>query len=155
MSVEVESTPTVAESVISLTESAARQITTMLAEDSEAVIIEGDPSGLQRLFNNLVDNAIKYGGTARVRVSRDGEVAVVQIDDAGPGLRGDELLRVFEPFYRSRSAVARERPGTGLGLAIIERVVTRHGGTVEVESVLGEGTTFRVWLPAAPHADVR
>ena len=67
--------------------------------------------------------------------------------DTGIGIAAAEVDKVFAPFFRSSSREARTRPGTGLGLAIIERVVTGHDGTVEVESVLDEGTTFTVWLP--------
>lgn len=89
-----------------------------LAGDSVAITVEGDPSGLTRLFSNLVDNAIKYGGTARVRVVRDGDMAVVQIDETGPGLRGEVLLRAFHPFYRADSSRNLDQGGVGLGLPI-------------------------------------
>lgn len=120
-----------------------------LAEDSEAVIIEGDPSGLQRLFNNLVDNAIKYGGTARVRVFRDGGMAVVQIDDTGPGLRGDELLRVFEPFYRADASRNLDQGGVGLGLPIARATARGHGGEVVLRPQ-PVGLRAIVTLPVAP-----
>jgi signal transduction histidine kinase len=75
--------------------------------------------------------------------------------DTGIGIDASEWGLVFTPFYRSSSSQARARPGTGLGLAITERVVKAHQGTIAVESELGAGTTFDVWLPLARTADVR
>ena len=74
--------------------------------------------------------------------------------DTGIGIPSDEVDKVFTPFFRSSSPEARRRPGTGLGLAIIERVVTGHQGTIRLASDIGEGTTFTVWLPLAPPAEV-
>ena len=73
------------------------------------------------------------------------ELAVV---DEGIGIAEEEQGRLFEEFFRSETVEARARPGTGLGLAVVDRVVRRHRGRIEVESELGEGTTFRVLLPA-------
>ncbi|MDB5469523.1 MAG: hypothetical protein JWR84_1083 [Caulobacter sp.] len=120
-----------------------------LAEDSVPVIVEGDPSGLQRLFGNLVDNAIKYGGTARVRVSRDGDMALVQIDDTGPGLRGEDLLRAFDPFYRADSSRNLDQAGVGLGLPIARATARGHGGEVVLRPQL-VGLRAIVTLPIAP-----
>ena len=120
-----------------------------LAEDSDAVIVEGDPSGLTRLFSNLVDNAIKYGGTARVRVSREGDMAVVQIDDTGPGLRGEDLLRAFDPFYRADSSRNLDQGGVGLGLPIARATARGHGGEVVLRPQ-AVGLRAIVTLPIAP-----
>ena len=120
-----------------------------LAEDSVAVIVEGDPSGLQRLFGNLVDNAIKYGTSARVRVSREGDMAVVQIDDAGPGLRGEDLLRAFDPFYRADSSRNLDKAGVGLGLPIARATARGHGGEVQLRPQ-AVGLRAIVTLPVAP-----
>ena len=119
--------------------------------------IVGEVAGLQRLVTNLLSNALKYtlsGGTVRVALAperldgRDG--VLLTCSDTGVGIAPDDLESVFKPFYRSARPEARRRPGTGLGLAITERVVTGHHGRVGVESVLGAGSTFRVWLPLAP-----
>ena len=106
---------------------------------------------------NLLSNGIKYtpeGGRVSIEASAravDGiDGVLITCSDTGIGVAAGEVDKVFTPFFRSNSPEARTRPGTGLGLAIMERVVTGHHGTVEVESVLGEGTTFSVWLPAAP-----
>jgi signal transduction histidine kinase len=120
-----------------------------LAEDSVPVIVEGDPSGLARLFSNLVDNAIKYGGTARVRVDLEGEVAVVRIDDTGPGLRGEDLLRAFDPFYRADSSRNLDQGGVGLGLPIARATARGHGGEVVLRPQ-PVGLRAIVTLPVAP-----
>jgi signal transduction histidine kinase len=126
-------------------------------EVADGLQIVGEVAGLQRLVTNLLSNALKYtlsGGTVRVALvpdrhgGRDG--VLLTCADTGVGIAPDDLASVFKPFYRSARPEARRRPGTGLGLAITERVVTGHHGRVDVESVLGEGSTFSVWLPLAP-----
>ncbi|HET7430569.1 MAG TPA: HAMP domain-containing sensor histidine kinase [Nocardioides sp.] len=111
----------------------------------------GDAEELRRCLANLVGNAIKYsrpGGRVWVSASRDGEDVLVTCRDEGIGISADDLPHVFDEFFRSREGEARGRPGTGLGLPIARRIVRRHLGTIGVESVLGQGTTFTVRLPA-------
>lgn len=110
--------------------------------------VGGDPMALQRLFANLIDNAIKYGEAAEVSVERcDGE-AVVRISDRGPGLPESELERVFEPFYRTDASRNLDVGGIGLGLAVARSLAREHGGDVVLtSSVLG--LTATVWLPLA------
>lgn len=120
-----------------------------LAEDSVAVIVEGDPSGLRRLFGNLVDNAVKYGKQARVRVGRDGDMAVVRIDDAGPGLRPEDLRRAFDPFYRADASRNLDQGGVGLGLPIARATARGHGGEVVLRPQ-AQGLRAIVTLPLAP-----
>lgn len=122
----------------------------VLDEDSLSVIVEGDPSGLQRLFGNLVDNAIKYGGSARVRVGREGDMALVLIDDSGPGLRGEDLLRAFDPFYRADSSRNLDQGGVGLGLPIARATARGHGGEVVLRPQ-AVGLRAIVTLPIAPN----
>ena len=114
--------------------------------------LTGDAEALQRLFINLLENAIKYnrkGGHVTVQLRpEDGEV-VLQVDDTGIGIPAASIDRVFERFYRVDKGRSRDEGGTGLGLAIVKHVAQLHGGRVEVESHLGEGSTFRVHLPAA------
>ena len=128
---------------------------------ADDLVLTGDPAALQRMVTNLLANAVKYtdaGGRVSVDVARAtaGGVDGVRLTcaDTGIGIPADEVDKVFTPFFRSSSAEARTRPGTGLGLAIIERVVTGHHGTVRLTSDLGEGTTFTVWLPLTPPAEV-
>jgi signal transduction histidine kinase len=113
----------------------------------EKVVVEGDPVALRRLFANLVDNAVKFGGTARARVFRENRSAVVEIDDDGPGIPIEEAERVFEPFYRREPSRNRQTGGAGLGLAVVRSIARGHGGDVALINRRGGGTTARVHLP--------
>ena len=112
------------------------------------VTVDGDPVALQRLFSNLVDNALKYGGGARITVRQDLGAAVVEIADPGPGLSADELGRIFQPFYRTDASRNLDKGGVGLGLPIARSTARAHGGDVELMSRSGV-TTAVVTLPAA------
>jgi signal transduction histidine kinase len=115
---------------------------------AEPVTVDGDAMALQRLFVNLVDNAVKYGGQARIALSRTDGHAVVEITDAGPGLAGEELEKVFQPFYRADPARNVDAGGIGLGLPIARSTARAHGGDLELANA-GQGLTARVTLPAA------
>jgi len=116
--------------------------------DAEPLAIDGDALSLQRLFANLVDNAVKYGKAARVGLSAEGGEAVVKIVDDGPGLPEVELERVFEPFYRTEPSRNRDTGGIGLGLAVARSVARAHGGDVILTSA-PDGLTAEVRLPLA------
>lgn len=116
--------------------------------ESVPVTVTGDAVALQRLLGNLVDNALKYGGAARVRIREQDRQAVVEIEDDGPGLPPAELARVFEPFYRADASRNLDRDGVGLGLAVARSLARAHGGDVELISRPG-GLTARVSLPLA------
>jgi len=115
---------------------------------SEPVTVDGDAVALQRLFVNLVDNAVKYGGQARISLQRADGHAVVEITDAGPGLSPEELARVFEPFYRADPSRNVDAGGIGLGLPIARSAARAHGGDVELTQA-DKGLTARVTLPVA------
>jgi signal transduction histidine kinase len=117
-------------------------------EPGPSLIVEGDASALQRLFTNLVDNAVKYGAKARMRLTAEGAEAVVEVQDAGPGLSQDEIEKVFEPFYRIESSRNRQTGGIGLGLAVARSVARAHGGDVTLTSNDG-GLLATVRLPGA------
>jgi signal transduction histidine kinase len=119
----------------------------VVVEQADRIVIDGDPMALRRLFNNLLDNAVKFGRLARIRVFTDQANAVVEIDDKGPGLPGPELEQVFEPFYRRETSRSRETGGIGLGLAVVRSVARAHGGDAGLENRLGGGLTARVRLP--------
>lgn len=114
--------------------------------------VRGSQRDLALLARNLIDNAIRYshgGGQVVVQVDSDGEEVTLRVSDKGIGIPSRDISRIFERFYRVDRARSRETGGTGLGLAIVKHVVENHGGTIEVASELGRGTTFRVKLPAA------
>ena len=109
------------------------------------------PDQLTRAITNLVSNAIKYTSTGAVRVQtrQDTQRVCVEVSDTGLGIPADELPHLFERFYRGRNVAQSSIPGTGLGLSIVKEIIESHGGTVEVASVIGQGSTFRAWLPVA------
>ncbi len=104
------------------------------------------PSRLNQVFMNLLVNAaqaIQGKGTVLIRTRVEGRSAVVEIDDDGTGIQPEDLARVFDPGFTTKG----RRIGTGLGLSIVHRIVSEHGGTIGVESTVGEGTRFRMHLP--------
>jgi signal transduction histidine kinase len=125
--------------------------------DADAPVIgEWDATRLERALANLIGNAIKYNrkdGGVRVRVVTDdgpaGRVAVVSVTDEGVGIPEADRRRIFERFTRGANVVGRIS-GSGVGLAIVRQVVEQHGGTIDVASVEGEGSTFTMRLPLAP-----
>jgi signal transduction histidine kinase len=117
-------------------------------DGAEPALVEGDPVGLQRMFANLIDNAVKYGAGARIEVRRGTDQAVVEITDFGPGLAAPELERVFLPFYRTDASRNLDKGGVGLGLPIARATARAHGGDVELSSS-GQGAVARVSLPLA------
>jgi signal transduction histidine kinase len=116
-------------------------------EDAPTLIVEGDGAALRRLFANLIENAIQYGGAARLRLQREGDEAVTRIEDDGPGLPDDEMERVFEPFYRAEPSRNRETGGIGLGLAVVRTLVRAHGGDVTLARGTPGGLVATVRLP--------
>ena len=105
---------------------------------------------LEQAVINLIDNAIKYsdsGSTVRVTVRREGDQAVIRVIDNGCGIAANHLPRLFERFYRVDKARSRELGGTGLGLAIVKHIMAAHQGTIQVESMVGRGSTFTLRLP--------
>ena len=122
----------------------------------DQIAVEGDPDRLKQVMLNLVDNALRYtprGGAVTLDLLRRGDEAVFQVHDTGPGIATEHLPRIFDRFYRVDQPRTRGIGGTGLGLAIAREVAEAHGGRIEVESRLGEGTTFSLVLPVARVAD--
>jgi signal transduction histidine kinase len=109
----------------------------------------GDPVALRRLFANLIDNALRYGTKAEVRLSRHDETIEAVIDDDGPGIPESERQAVFEPFYRLEQSRNRATGGSGLGLAIARQIVEAHGGTIAVARSPRNGARITVCLPAS------
>jgi signal transduction histidine kinase len=119
--------------------------------DGVDVLALVDPTDLAVALDNLLDNAIKYTeeGSVTVGVSIDGARLLISVRDTGIGIPGEDLPRVFERFYRVDRARSRESGGTGLGLALVRHVVERAGGSIEVISQPGRGSTFTMSLPRA------
>ena len=115
----------------------------------EPVEMQGDSMRLEQIIVNLVENAIKYTdeGSVDVSVSEEGEWAVFTVKDTGIGIPEESIEHLFERFYRVDKARSRSTGGTGLGLSITEKLINLHGGSIEVRSKLGEGSTFTVQLP--------
>jgi two-component system OmpR family sensor kinase len=110
----------------------------------------GDEARLRQVLSNLVSNALQHtpeSADIAVRVGTDGDNAVLEVCDAGPGMSGEDARRVFERFYRTDSSRARASGGTGLGLSIVDSLVYAHGGTVSVTTAPGQGCRFTVNLP--------
>ncbi|MFJ7934870.1 two-component system histidine kinase PnpS [Sporosarcina sp. NPDC096371] len=122
----------------------------ILAEIPQDLIIEADSDRLIQVMVNLLSNAINYSKeetTVTVTVTRSKNEVVMTVRDQGIGIEQSELPRLFERFYRVDRARSRDSGGTGLGLAIVKHLVEIHGGTVEVNSAIGVGTTFCIHLP--------
>ena len=143
--------PTVERAVRMLQGIAARnhiEIITDFTGDTPILILEDD---LYQIAFNLVENGIKYnipGGKLTVSLSRDNDNAVLQVSDTGVGIPPKSLAHVFERFYRVDKARSRKSGGSGLGLSIVRSIVERNGGTITVDSVVGQGTTFTVYFSA-------
>ena len=134
-------------------------VTVELVVESKLDDVEADPGLLKRAVNNILDNAVKYGGvdkwiriTARKQTSaRKNDVAIV-IEDKGVGIQPQDLPHLFEPFFRGGNAVAAQIHGNGLGLSLVKNGIESIGGTVMVTSKPGEGTAFTLRLPVAAFA---
>jgi PAS domain S-box-containing protein len=103
-----------------------------------------DPTQIQQVLVNLIKNAMQAmtrGGTLTIQTGEGSDGVWVSVGDTGGGIPQDQINRIFEPFYTTK------KKGTGLGLMIVQRIVRAHGGRIELESHVGRGTTFRIWLP--------
>jgi signal transduction histidine kinase len=137
-------------------EKAGVQVDVAIAENLPNVV--GDVTALRSALQNLISNAVKYGGNARwVRVSarRDQgsgirDQVLFAVEDRGMGIEAEDRKHIFEPFYRGRDAVSQQIQGSGLGLNLVMRIAEAHGGRVGVTSEPGKGSTFTLSLPAAP-----
>ena len=127
----------------------AKNIKLLFPQANEIVKIEGDRSRLTQVFLNLITNAVIYtpnDGEITVYVVEKKKKIEIRIQDTGIGIEQEEIPRIFERFYRVDKARSRNSGGTGLGLAIVKHLVELHRGTIQVESEMGEGTTFTVIL---------
>ena len=112
------------------------------------MVVLGDESALERALGNLIGNALKYSlrsSAVEVAVGREGDWALVRVEDRGPGIPEEERERVLEPFQRLESH--RDVPGSGLGLSIVRDVCAEHGGHLEIADREGGGASIRMRLP--------
>lgn len=134
-----------------LPEAAAREID-LGFRIAEEVALQGEPFSLISAVRNLVENAVKFtpnGGSVDLGVYREGEMAVLQLEDTGPGIPAEEMDRVFEPFLRGRQPTGE---GAGLGLSIVKRIIERSGGTIAIENITGAGRSgLRVTVRLPTH----
>jgi signal transduction histidine kinase len=108
-----------------------------------------DQARLTRVVSNLLTNAVKFspkGGQVTLRLQREGDEAVLEVSDTGVGIPKAEQAHVFDPYFRA-SNVAEHIEGTGVGLASVKKIVEQHGGSVEIRSEEGQGTTVTIRLP--------
>ncbi len=136
---------------------ADRGLTLQVDAEPDLPPILGDEQKLGQVLTNLMTNAMNYtprGGAMTVRthaLQSDGQAwTIFSVSDTGVGILPEDLPRLFERFYRGEAARQTGAGGTGLGLAICQEIVQRHGGRITVESQVGQGSTFMVWLPVAP-----
>ncbi|MEU3643271.1 ATP-binding protein [Lentzea sp. NPDC034063] len=137
--------------VAAATQACSRTPDVEVVLDVTSVWVSGRPAALQRAVLNLIDNAGKWSPAdqpVQVRLRAQGASAVLEVDDAGPGIDAADVPRVFDRFYRADSA--RALPGSGLGLSIVQRVVDAHGGRATVGRSARGGALLRVDLPAVP-----
>lgn len=112
--------------------------------------ISGDPAWLEQALRNLIGNACKYGAAGKwlgVSARQDATSVSIAVADRGAGIERTDRDRIFEPFYRAKSAMEAQKPGSGIGLSVVRRIATAHGGTVDVASEPGHGATFILRLP--------
>jgi two-component system phosphate regulon sensor histidine kinase PhoR len=138
------------ETAVEVAALASRKQIKLDAAPLPAMPVSGDREKLLGVFRNLLDNAVKYTpamGRVGLVASVEGAQAVVRVTDTGIGIEKEQQPRLFSKFFRTDSAMRVDTNGTGLGLFFVRQVVIRHGGSVEVESAQGKGSTFTVRLP--------
>jgi signal transduction histidine kinase/ligand-binding sensor domain-containing protein/CheY-like chemotaxis protein/AraC-like DNA-binding protein len=126
-----------------------RSIALVLEVPEQPLAVFADPAHLERVLANLLSNAFKFtrsGGRVRLTVEAVPGAARISVHDDGPGITAADLPHIFDRFYRGDEATGRHQPGTGIGLALARELVALHGGTLEVESEEGSGSTFTVSL---------
>ncbi len=112
--------------------------------------VQADPKNMEEVFNNLISNAVNYspeGGEVSITAQGLGEYIEIKVRDTGIGISPEELPKIFDKFYRVKNPKTRKVMGTGLGLSIVRGVIEAHQGNIDVESIVDQGTTFRILLP--------
>ena len=130
---------------------AQKQLTVSVECPANLPQVRGDARRLAEVLQNILDNAVQYtpaGGKISIRAGVENSQVSIDVTDTGIGIPRDDQQRIFERFYRVDAARSREAGGTGLGLSIAKHLVEAHGGRIEVESEVGQGSTFSIVLPA-------
>jgi len=125
---------------------ALNAVTVTEAYGADLPMVEMDVPRIKQVFLNIINNAVyamKDGGSLTIRSALDGTTVHVAFEDTGPGIPAEILGRIFDPFFTTKPEVS----GTGLGLSVSLGIVQSHGGTIDVKSEIGAGTTFTVTLP--------
>lgn len=133
---------------------AAKDISLIIAGEPPQGVVADRPQ-LIKIVDNLVANAVKFtpeGGSVRLSARREGDTGVLEVTDTGLGIPHAEQSDLFNRFFRGTNAIEKAIPGSGLGLAISQVIAEAHGGTIELESTAGVGSTFRLVLPLAAPA---
>ena len=142
-----------AEAVLMYTQRAEREgIELTFDDDGVSVPVYGDKNRLRQVFINIIDNAIKYsdrGGKVTITTEHDSKQLIIRVADTGIGIRAEDLPQVKTKFFKADST----RRGSGIGLAVADEIITRHDGTLEMDSVYGEGSTVTIILPVRSKAD--
>jgi signal transduction histidine kinase len=151
--------PTLIEHVLNRFRSAADQANVQLEAEllpAALPLVNGDHIRLNHALAEVVENAVSFtppGGRVTLAVaaadSEGGRSVTITVRDTGPGISPDEQARIFDRFYRGKVVESGQLPGTGLGLSMVQRIMEAHGGRVTVDSQLGQGSTFTLWLKAA------
>jgi len=121
----------------------------VMLELGRPITLHGNRISLRRLVSNLLDNALKYGNRARLRLSVEQDSCLLEVDDDGPGIPEQMQQRVFDPFFRIETSRNRDTGGVGLGLASVQAIVLDHGGEITLSNRRGGGLRVTVWLPGA------
>ena len=133
------------------TSAKSKSVTLDTSIDPDAQTILADRTALEQILLNLVENALRHtgeGGRIAIETLPETDGVSLIVSDTGSGIPPEHLPRIFERFYRADSGRSRDAGGTGLGLAIVRHLVEAHGGMVRAESVVGAGTTVRIFFPA-------
>ena len=129
---------------------ASKEIALKIRADSKFGAVQADKAKLRQILYNLIGNAIKFtdiGGSVTIGTGEDDEMAYISVTDTGIGIPANDLTKLFKPFTQLDSSCARKYEGTGLGLALAKELAELHGGTINVKSEHGKGSTFTLALP--------
>ncbi|MDQ2937700.1 MAG: PAS domain S-box protein [Acidobacteriota bacterium] len=135
---------------------AAKQIELKVEAGEDVIFVNADPLRLEQIIWNLLNNAVKFtpaGGAITIRVRADNDRAVLSVEDTGQGIEPEFLPHVFEMFRQADASSSRPHGGMGIGLALVRQLIDLHGGTIAVDSVVGQGAKFTIQLPVSTETE--